>query len=155
LAQAGRNRKEMADALATVAHRARERGDLAQALMSYHASLEHYRVLGTTAGVAACLEGVAAMLLSSKSPAHGVQLWGAAASLRETQRTPLPPIDRVAYAPPLAAARAELGAERFDAAWATGAALSPEQATEEALMIAEHDVMPVVSSGVPPADRHD
>jgi predicted ATPase/DNA-binding XRE family transcriptional regulator len=152
LAQAVRNPKEIADALATVAHRARERGDLAQALAHYHASLKQYRALGTTAGVAACLEGVGAMLLASGAPARGVRLWGAAAWLRQTQGTPLPPFERAAYEPLLAAARAELGAEGFDAAWATAAVLTPKQAMEEALTIADHDLTPVAFTFVQQAD---
>jgi non-specific serine/threonine protein kinase len=142
-------RQDIAEALATVGHRARERGDLAQALTCYRESLEQYRALGTTAGVAACVEGAAAVLLSAGSPARAVRLWGAASALRAAQRTPLPPADRGAHQQALAAARQELGAREFDAAWAMGAARTPEQAIAEALVTGEDVGSQTASTGLP------
>jgi hypothetical protein len=125
LARAVHNRKEITDALATAGHRAREQNHLAQALIYYHESLEHHQALDTTSGVAACLEGLAMVLLTSRQPTTGVRLWGAASALREARGTPLPPFDRQGHQRALAAARLEVGAKEFDAAWAMGTALTP------------------------------
>jgi predicted ATPase len=153
LARSGRNRKEIADALTTAGYCARGRGDLAQAIMYLHESLEHLRALETTTGLAACLEGVAMVLLSAHQSAHGVRLWAAASALRESRHTPLPPADRRAQQQALVAARQELGAKDSDGAWAIGAALTREQAIVEALASGEDVMSQVASTELPGRSR--
>ncbi|MDQ2651771.1 MAG: LuxR C-terminal-related transcriptional regulator, partial [Chloroflexota bacterium] len=71
------------------------------------------------------------------------RLFGAAATLREAIATPYVPSERVWMDPILADLHAALGAERFAAAWAQGAALSREDAVAAALAIrAETGGMP-------------
>jgi hypothetical protein len=73
------------------------------------------------------------VLLTSRQPTTGVRLWGAASALREARGTPPPPVDRQGHRRALAAARLEVGAKGFDAAWAMGITITPEQPTLEAL----------------------
>jgi predicted ATPase/DNA-binding SARP family transcriptional activator len=66
---------------------------------------------------------------------RAAKLWGAAESLRERMGMSLSYLDITAsgYEQDLAAVRTELDEATFDAAWAEGRAMSPEQATEYAL----------------------
>ena len=52
---------------------------------------------------------------------------GAAAALRETMGTPIPPVYRADYDRSVAAARAQLGEKAFAAAWAEGRIMTVEQ----------------------------
>ena len=60
-------------------------------------------------------------------------LLGAASALRDELGTPLPPVDRSAYARLLAATREALGDERFSTARAAGRALTVEVLLAEVL----------------------
>jgi hypothetical protein len=146
-----RNRKEIADALTTAGHGAREQGDIAQVILYFRESLEHLRALDTTTGLTPCLEGLAMALLSAHQPAHGVCLWGAASALREARQTPLTPAERRTHQQALAAARRDLAAKEFDTAWAMGVALTPAQAIVEAIASSEDVISQVASSGTPDA----
>jgi hypothetical protein len=53
-------------------------------------------------------------------PAWGVRLLGKAAEWRERIGTPLPPVYRARYEQAVAAARAGLSEEAFEAAWSEG-----------------------------------
>src|SRR5262249_3954563 len=53
---------------------------------------------------------------------------GAAEALRETSAVPLPPADRITYEQAVQAARAQLGAPAFAAAWQEGQTMTPGQA---------------------------
>jgi predicted ATPase/transcriptional regulator with XRE-family HTH domain len=149
LARTGRSRHEIAYALTTAGRRAYEQGNLSQALIYFRESLEQFHALDTTTGLAACLEGLAMVLLSAYQSARGVRLWAAASALREARQTPLPPADHRTQQQALAAARQELGATEFDAAWAMGAALPPQQANMEALASSDDILSQVASMGLP------
>ena len=79
-------------------------------------------------GIAASLEGLAALEAGQGMPQHAVRLWGAAQALREAIGAPIYPVYRASYEQALALARAQLGEQGFHAAWAKARALAPEQA---------------------------
>jgi len=79
------------------------------------------------------LEAGAALCAYDNHHADAARLWGAAEALREQIGTPMWPVDRPDYEAAVAAARAALDNEAFDAAWQAGRALSWEQAVDEAL----------------------
>jgi hypothetical protein len=65
---------------------------------------------------------------------HATQLLGATAALFEIfNPRAMDPTDRADYERAVAAARAQLEAQVFDAAWAAGRAMTPEQAIAYAL----------------------
>ena len=68
-------------------------------------------------------------------PIRAARLWGAAEALRERMGMSLSYLDLTAsgYELDLAAVRSELDAASFDAAWAVGRAMSPDEVTEYAL----------------------
>lgn len=78
------------------------------------------------------LEGFARMNLH-KQPERAAQLYGAALTLRETIRFPLPPSEQEEYDRNLADLEALLGINIFPVAFAAGQAMSFEQAIEYAL----------------------
>src|SRR5215213_6316104 len=70
-----------------------------------------------------------------KGPVRAARLWGAAEALRERMGMSLSYLDLTAsgYEQDLASVRSELNETSFEAAWAEGWAMSPEEATEYAL----------------------
>ena len=61
------------------------------------------------------------------------RLFGAAATLRETIRVPLFPVERARAEPVREATRARLGDTALTAAWADGESMPPDQAIAYAL----------------------
>jgi hypothetical protein len=84
-------------------------------------------------GIAASLEGLAAVNRAPGQPGRAVRLLGAAEALREWVGVPLPPTEQANYELLVAAIHAALGEEAFAAAWAAGRALSLEDAVSLAL----------------------
>lgn len=70
----------------------------------------------------------------AKFPERAAELFGAAELLREQLQTPMPPVYRDDYQKYLLLARTQLDADRFNAAWAEGRALTLEQTIEFALI---------------------
>jgi DNA-binding CsgD family transcriptional regulator len=68
-------------------------------------------------------------------PARAARLWGASEAVREAFNMRLSPMSRsfAGYEDNLSTARARLGEAAFEAAWAKGKAMPPEQAIEYAL----------------------
>lgn len=91
-------------------------------------SLALFHAAAHTLGIADCLEGLARVAASHGHIERAACLWGAAESLREQIGAPLPPADRADYDRNVDAARAEMGEQLFAAAWASGRALTPDQA---------------------------
>jgi predicted ATPase/DNA-binding CsgD family transcriptional regulator len=91
--------------------------------------------LGNEADVAHCLEGLASMAAAEGSIARAARLWGAEEALLEKIEaavyTYVP--DRSVHRSRVAAARSQLDEEAFEAAWAEGRAMKPEQVIEYAL----------------------
>ena len=78
---------------------------------------------------------------------RAVRLLGAAEARREASGTVRQPVFRDPYAHHVAVAQSALGAAAFAEAWAAGKAMTPEDATEEALTIAGVPIEP--SNAVP------
>jgi len=116
------------DALLGLARVVAYQGDLAAAHARYQESLEILRELDSKALIAACLEGLGAVVVVQKKPEWAARLWGTAEALREAIGAPMPPVYRAEYERALAAARTALGEEAFATAWAQGRAMSPDQA---------------------------
>jgi predicted ATPase/class 3 adenylate cyclase len=115
-------------------------GDTETPCALFRESLALFQAVGEKRGIAGCLEGIAGAAMASCCTAgredslrDAARLFGAAAALRDTVGTPLPPYDRAAYNDHLAALRAGLGEEGFAAAWAEGWATSLEDAIRFAL----------------------
>jgi ATP/maltotriose-dependent transcriptional regulator MalT len=79
-------------------------------------------------GVAASLEGLAALSAGQGTPRQAAWLWGAAHALREAIGAPLYPVYRDSYERAVGQAQAALGKQAFRAAWAEGRLMRPEQA---------------------------
>jgi predicted ATPase/DNA-binding CsgD family transcriptional regulator len=97
--------------------------------------------LGNESDVVHCLEGLASIAGAKGSIVRAARLWGAAEALLEEievgVHTYVP--DRSLHQSQVAAARARLDEEAFQAAWAEGRTMSPEQAIEYAL---DHSATP-------------
>ena len=122
----------LAGALGELGRVALARGEPAEAAQLLRDSLRLQQGRGERAGVAWCLEALAAVA-AGPAPARAARLLGAAAGARRALGAPPTPD----WCPDLAAAegaaRAALGAPAYAAAWAAGEALSLEQAAAEAL----------------------
>ena len=112
---------------------ARRQGDNARAITHFAESLAWFREMADSLGIAACLEGIAQVAIATAQLVPAVRLFGAAAAIRDALGHPPFPDEQHEYDRLLAAAREQLGADAFAVAWATGRALTPEQATAEAL----------------------
>ncbi len=113
---------------------ARQTGEFARARSYYEEGLRQFVHAGDRRGIAQALEGLASLIMSENGSAErAARLYGAAHSLRETIGTPLPAVARAIHEEPMNAARAVLGEKAFDEAWASGRALTLEQAVEHAL----------------------
>ena len=91
------------------------------------------KVLAGALAGAFCLVGLAATTAASGELGPATKLFAASAALLESIGFPLAPADRLALSQDIDALRGRLGDDAWDAAWATGSAMSPEQAVELAL----------------------
>ena len=80
-----------------------------------------------------CLESFAGLAGARAQGTRAAQLWGAAEALGTNIGAPLPHDARLLYEPSMAAARAQLGEAAWEAAFAQGMAMAPEEAAEYAL----------------------
>jgi len=121
--------------LLNLGHVARQTGDYARARSHYEDSLRGCVSADDRWGIAQSLEAFASLAVSEGKGAEqrAARLYGAAQSLRETIGTPLPAVARALHEGPMNAARAALGEKAFDETWASGRALTLEQAVEHAL----------------------
>ena len=78
--------------------------------------------------IAPTVEGLAVVVAEQSETSWAVRLLAAAAALRDSLGTPLPPVSRADYERCVAAARAQLGEQAFAAAWAEGRGMTWEQA---------------------------
>ena len=86
------------------------------------------RELGNWAYGAYCLEGFAGLAGARRQGERAARLWGAAEALRTNIGAPLSLDARPSYERSMAAARAQLGEEAWEAAFAEGMAMSAEEA---------------------------
>jgi tetratricopeptide (TPR) repeat protein len=104
---------------------------------AYHAeALSLFRPFGSATYIAWCLEGLAATLGAENGYMQAIRLCGAAASLREEARTPLPVEERAEVDAVLMHSKRALGKQAFSLEWAAGAALTQEEVMEYALSTA-------------------
>ncbi len=111
---------------------ARTRGEHAEALAQYAASIGFFRDLGEQWSVANSLEGIAEALGALGRAEAAAHLFGAAAALRATIGAPMLPAELADYEGTVAAVRTDIGADAFAAAWETGGALAATAAVAEA-----------------------
>ncbi len=118
--------------LATVAH-ASEDHERASGL--FEEGLELTAEVGDQANVAYCLEGLATVAASEGGVERAARLWGAAeALLEEIEATAYPHApDPSVHEARVSAARSQLDDAAWEAAWAEGRAMTPEEAIEYAL----------------------
>ena len=107
-------------------------GDFTAALAYHGESLTRARELNSYWYIADNLEGMAGVATAQGERVWAAHLWGAAESLRERCGVPLTPFERVGYEPAVAAARTQLGAEAFEAAWTEGRSMTLDQVLSRA-----------------------
>ena len=107
--------------------------ELAWRLKMMHLTVVHLHASASLAG----LQGQAV---------RSARLWGAAEALREAVGLHLSPLERSHYAPHIAAARARLDEGWWEAAWAQGRTMTPEQSVEYALGKARTPPAPATTS---------
>ena len=107
---------------------AHDQGDIARACDCFQESLTFSRIYGNQLGAAVCLEGLAGVASRKGHTERAAQLLATAARLRQAIGTPLAPIEQQHYDSQLALIRAQLGEERFVAAWAVGSAMTVDDA---------------------------
>ena len=106
--------------------------DLAEGLLKEALALD--RELGSWSYGAFCLESFAGLAGARGQEARAARLWGAAEAVRNSIGAPRPLDDTVLlYKNSMAAARAQLGEEAWEAAFAEGRTMSAEEAAEYAL----------------------
>jgi predicted ATPase/DNA-binding CsgD family transcriptional regulator len=128
-------RQTITAALYTLATLAQAERDHERARDLYEEGLKLSAELGNEADIAHCLEGLASIAGAEGTIVRAARLWGAEEALLEKFEAAVyiyvP--DRSLHQSRVAAARARLGEETFESAWAEGRAMSPEQAIEYAL----------------------
>jgi hypothetical protein len=119
--------------LLTLGQAAEHRGDPTTAAACYAETLAVWDEVGTRgAGLINTLNGAARLASVGERPVATARLLGAAATLGATVDEVPRPAERARCARAAAAARAALGDAAFEAAWAAGRRLTPEQAAAEA-----------------------
>jgi len=108
-------------------------GELQRSAGHFEDSIAFYRARGNESMVAACLGGLGGIALARGKPEMGATLLGRADAINRRLGVVLDPDDKLEVDRDVAAARADLGGERFDAAWAAGQAMSVEEAIALAL----------------------
>ena len=112
-------------------------GDVGRALMLFAESLTLNQRTSEERAVAACLAALGGLATAQGQHELAVRLLAAAAArLDAAGATRLLRVDQDVYERSLAASRAALSEEAFEAAWAAGRALAPERAIAEALEVA-------------------
>ncbi len=143
--------------------------DFVAAYTLYNESLVVSREMGAKWLIAACLEGLAAVIAAQDSGGTSLAgaLWaarlcGAAEALREAVGAPIRPFMRSDYERMVAATRTQLGKEAFATAWAEGRTMTLEQvlvAPEPAAMIPSNPARalstPSAKAAPSPADLTD
>jgi predicted ATPase/DNA-binding CsgD family transcriptional regulator len=122
------HRHGSAESLAVLGKVLAVEGDYAAARRQYEESLAISGELGETWMIARGLVGLGEVVAAEHKLAWAVQLWGAAAALRDTLGVSIPPIERADYGRSLSSARVHLGERAFAAAWAQGRAMTLQQA---------------------------
>jgi tetratricopeptide (TPR) repeat protein len=123
----------MAESLLGLANIAHLQGDHGSALALCRQSLAILLEIRDQRELPRLLEKIALLLILQRKPAPGASLCGAAQAIRERTTISRPPNDRAEYEQHVEWSRRELGHERFTVAWASGHAMTLEQAISYAL----------------------
>jgi predicted ATPase/DNA-binding SARP family transcriptional activator len=133
---------------------ARVQGDFARATELHANSLALRRGVRDRWGIAECLEGLARVAGARGFDERCVHLLAAASRIRDILSFPLPPDEAAQRDVELAVLRANAGDAAFDAWWASGRAMSADEACEYAIHPLSAGTGPVARpTGVPPAPR--
>jgi len=108
-------------------HAAHRLGDRDGARTLFAEALTLFRELGDQRGMAECVAGLAG-LLADLEPERTVRLYAATSAIASAMGSRLNPSNQGDYDYALAIARARLGNQAFDAAWAEGRSMTLEQA---------------------------
>ncbi len=131
------DRYGLAESLHTRGRIAQDQGKLAIAQLSYQKSLVLQQQLQERRGIAVALEALGALALAEDQTEdqleQAARLFGAAQALREIINAPLSPATRFAHAQRVNNVHIQLGEEAFARAWASGQAMTLEQAIALAL----------------------
>jgi non-specific serine/threonine protein kinase len=132
----------LAQTLSTLGETVLRQGDGTRAAAVYREGLALAAEAGSKTEVVGCLEGLAEVALTHGQPARAARLWGAAEVLREAIGSPPSPSEgsNPHYESALAAARSRLDEAAWEAAWAEGRQMTPEEAIGYALL--EEEVGP-------------
>jgi len=102
-------------------------GNYARARHRYEELLPLVREVDDKELNALILEGLAGVLVVQGEGIRAARLLGAAEFVRQSYGIPLSPADRMVYEQAVAAARAQLGEQAFNIAWAEGRTMTLEQ----------------------------
>jgi predicted ATPase/DNA-binding SARP family transcriptional activator/DNA-binding CsgD family transcriptional regulator len=112
---------------------ASRQGDHARAESLYRESLASLHELGEKWLISLCFEELAGVACAQGEYSRATRLWGAEETLCEAIGSTVRALYRADHERDVAAARADLGEEAFESAWAQGRAMNPERALEYAL----------------------
>jgi tetratricopeptide (TPR) repeat protein len=129
------NKHGIAWALHDLGDVTRRQGDDARALALFREALAVRQEQSHHEGIALCLVGLAAIANVSGQPEPATVLLGAASAGLAALGASPDPADRLASECTLAELRVALDPDRFQAAWATGQAMTLEHACAEALSV--------------------
>jgi predicted ATPase/DNA-binding CsgD family transcriptional regulator len=132
---------EIATALACGGSVALLAGDPHGAVEAYRENLTLAWRDGDRVACVVALDGLAACAAGTQAET-AARLFGAAAAVRGTLGTPLPPSERVWYEPALTTARQALGRDRFAATWEAGQRLPFAESVAEALALVVVEMAP-------------
>jgi predicted ATPase/DNA-binding CsgD family transcriptional regulator len=125
------DRRSSARLLWALGHAAYVQDDYAKARTCYVEALAILQELGVKWFTAACLDGLAEVAVAQSQPEWAAHLLAAAALLREALGVSPPPYNLANYERTVATTHAQLGEERFAAAWAEGREMTLEQVLAE------------------------
>jgi predicted ATPase/DNA-binding CsgD family transcriptional regulator len=125
------DRRSSARLLWFLGHAAFVQDDYAKARTFYEEALAILQELGIKWFIASCLDGLAEVAVAQGQPAWAAHLLSAAALLREALGVSPPPYNLANYERAVDTTRAQLGEERFAAAWAEGREMTLEQVLAE------------------------
>ncbi|MFL5733845.1 MAG: tetratricopeptide repeat protein [Chloroflexia bacterium] len=125
-------RESIGMALNNLGHVMRDMGDFEAARLYYAESLEMLRDLGSNQGIAVALLGLAAIEQARNRTGQAAGLVGAVDGMIESIGATLEPSDQAERERIVTAARATMGEEGFEEAWAAGHGMSLEQVVDEA-----------------------
>jgi predicted ATPase len=127
------SRQGIASSLNSLGDAACAEDDYLAARVFYEESVAICRELDDRWGLAESLEGLADVAFGLSGPHRAACLWGSAQRLRDVVGFPLRRTERIRHDRRVAAARAAMGADAFDAAWRETEAMPMEQVLEYAL----------------------